>query len=268
MAWFLANYYRLDETEVDECICDGSYDKGVDGIYASDQLGQIDVFQARMAKSAKTLGDSGLHEFKGILAQFDRAKSITNMAATTKNVELKGLLEEQEIAKKVDEGYKVRGVFLTNSKRDQSAIDFLKETPDIILYDAGELQKDYVPIDKTEPIASEISFDVSSVPLMEYPIGEVKMAMAPLAAEDLVKMQGISNGELFAWNVRQWLRKTKVNKDIEESVRNQTEHKFFPAFHNGLTVLCKSLDVTKDKITISGYAVVNGCQSLTGFYRK
>jgi hypothetical protein len=92
------------------------------------------------------------------------------------------------------------------------------------------------------------------------------MVIAPLAAEELVSMDGIPNGELFAWNVRQWLRKTKVNKDIEASIQKQTEHKFFPAFHNGLTVLCKGLTVSKDKITVSGYAVVNGCQSLTGFY--
>lgn len=263
-----SNYYRLDQIEIDDCICDGTYDKGVDGIYASDQLGQIDAFQAKMVKGAKTLGDSALHEFQGVLEQFKDAKAINSMAATTKNTELKGLLVEQDMAKKVAEGYKVRGVFLTNAKRDQNAIDFLKTTLQIVLYDEADLQKHYVPIDKTEPIASEISFDVSSVPVMEYPIGTVKMVLAPLAGEDLVKMDGISNGELFAWNVRQWLKKTKVNKDIEASVKNQEEHQFFPAFHNGLTVLCKSLAVTKGKITVSGYAVVNGCQSLTGFYEN
>jgi len=81
-------------------------------------------------------------------------------------------------------------------------------------------------------------------------------------------MQGIPNGELFAWNVRQWLRRTKVNKDIEQSIGQQGEHKYFPAFHNGLTVLCKNLALKKDKLTISGYAVVNGCQSLTGLYEN
>jgi hypothetical protein len=268
LAWFLENYYRLGEAEVDDCICDGSYDKGVDGIYVNEQLAQIDVFQARMVKGRKTQGDAGLHEFKGVLAQFHSLRAVNNMAATTKNVELAGLLREQEIAKRIAEGYEVRGIFLTNAQKDQNAIDFLKTTPDIVLFDESELQKSYVPINKTEPIASEISFDVSSVPIMEYPIGLVKMVIAPLAAEELVNMQGIPNGELFAWNVRQWLRKTKVNKDIEESVRNQSEHKYFPAFHNGLTMLCKSLSITKDRITVSGYAVVNGCQSLTGLYEN
>jgi len=160
-------------------------------------------------------------------------------------------------------------VFVTNAPKDKNAIDFLKETPDLILYDGVELDNSFVPIDKTEPISSEISFDVSGVPVMDYPIGtDLKMAIAPLAAEELVKMEGIANGELFAWNVRQWLKKTKVNKDIETSIQTQGEHKFFPAFHNGLTVLCKSLKLSKDKVTISGYAVVNGCQSLNGLYEN
>jgi hypothetical protein len=105
------------------------------------------------------------------------------MAATTKNKELAGLLQEQEIAKKVDEGYAVRGVFITNAPRDKNAIDFLATNPDIILYDQTELKKSFVPIDKTEPIATEISFDVSGVPVMDYPIGkDLKMAIAPLNA--------------------------------------------------------------------------------------
>ena len=268
LAWFLENYYRLEESEIDDSICDGSYDKGVDGIYVNEQLAQIDVFQSRITKGPKTQGDASLKEFMGTVGQFANAKSVKNMLTTTKNAELAGLLQEQDIAKKVAEGYEVRGIFLTNAKRDQNAVDFLKTTPNLILYDQTELLKSYVPVNKTEPISSDISFDISGVPTMEYPMGSVTMVIAPLSAEELVQMQGISNGELFAWNVRQWLRKTKVNKDIELSIKQQSEHKYFPAFHNGLTVLCKQLALEKDKITVSGYAVVNGCQSLTGLYEN
>ena len=95
------------------------------------------------------------------------------------------------------------------------------------------------------------------------------MVIAPISAQELVKIEGIENGELFAWNVRQWLgRRTGVNKDIEKSIKDQTEHMYFPAFHNGLTVLCEQLDVDGSRLKIAGYAVVNGCQSLTGFYEN
>ena len=143
LAWFLENYYRLELSEIDDCICDGNYDKGIDGIYVNDQLTQIDVFQSRIVKSNKTLGDVGLKEFKGSLDQFSDIKAIKNMQETTKNAELVGLLEEQAIAKKVAEGYRVRGIFLTNAKKDQNAIDFLKGAKELILYDANELQESY-----------------------------------------------------------------------------------------------------------------------------
>jgi hypothetical protein len=48
LAWFLDYYYRLDPIEVSDCICDATDDKGVDGIYVNDLLGEIDVFQSRL----------------------------------------------------------------------------------------------------------------------------------------------------------------------------------------------------------------------------
>ena len=53
LAWFLEHYYRLEETEASDCICDGFYDKGVDGLYVDDHLGKVDVFQAKISRSKK-----------------------------------------------------------------------------------------------------------------------------------------------------------------------------------------------------------------------
>jgi hypothetical protein len=126
-----------------------------------------------------------------------------------------------------------------------------------------------VTLDKTGPIATPITFKLSK-PYIEFDIEPgLDMVIVPLQARDLVKMEGIANGELFSWNVRQYLtKKTKVNRDIEKSIQTKDEHKYFPAFHNGLTVLCKSLSRSNKNLTVSGYAVVNGCQSLTGLYEN
>jgi len=270
LAWFLENYYRLDQMEVSDCICDGNYDKGVDGIYVNEQLGQIDIFQSLLAHGPKTLGDVALKEFVGTISQFQDKAAVDNLLATAKNAALTSLLKNLDIANKVEEGFSVRGIFLTNAARDQNAKDFLSHNRTIILVDRDELQNAYVQLDKTPPIAKEISFSLAAVPYMEYQLNaDVNMVIAALPASDLLKMGGIASGELFAWNVRQWLgRKTKVNKDIEKSIKNAPDHQLFPAFHNGLTVLCNKLKVRNDKITISGYAVVNGCQSLTSLWEN
>lgn len=254
---------------MEDCICDGTDDKGIDGIYVNDQLAQIDVFQSRMVTKKTVLGDSGLREFYGSLNQMRKATSVTHVAATTKNAELSRLIRNKELAKKVGEGYKVQGVFLTNATRNKDAIGYLKTASELVLWDGPELQTAYVSIDKTGPINNPMTFRLSK-PFIEYPIESgLNMIIVPLPASQLVKMEGISNGELFSWNVRQYLtKKTKVNRDIAKSIQTKAEHKYFPAFHNGLTILCNKLSLVGKDLSISGYAVVNGCQSLTGLYEN
>ena len=94
LAWFLSYYYRLEDSDVDDCICDGHDDKTVDGIYVVEQSSQIHVFQSRIVKGLKTLGDTALKEFYGSLSQFRNRVSVENVLATTKNKELSSRLRE------------------------------------------------------------------------------------------------------------------------------------------------------------------------------
>jgi hypothetical protein len=116
----------------------------------------------------------------------------------------------------VADGYKIRGLFLTNATRNGDAVGYLKTAPDLALWDCPELQAAYVPIDKTGPIATPITFKLSK-PFIEYAIEPgLEMVIVPLPASDLVRMDGISNGELFSWNVRQYLtKKTTVNRTLK-----------------------------------------------------
>ncbi len=112
-----------------------------------------------------------------------------------------------------------------------------------------------------------MGFDVVGFDASEYAIGpDSRVVVAPLSATDLVQMESIENQSLFDWNVRQSLGKINVNKEIANSIKNVSEHQNFLLYHNGLTMLCGSLDKSDDKITISDYTVVNGCQSLTSLY--
>lgn len=271
LAWFLEHYYHLDEIEIQDCICDKEYDKGVDGIYVNDAFERIDVFQNNMSQNPNGahIGDVDLKTFNGTLLQFQDASSIRQLEVSkTINRELKALLQREKVAEKVEGGYTVRGVYLTNRTKGVDAEEYLTHNPNIILYDATELEAGYVPLDKPVPIGTPISFDISDVPHMDYNIAsDLRMVIAPLAAQELINMAGIVSGELFAPNVRYWLGKnTTVNKGITDSIGKPQEHKYFPAFHNGLIVLCGELRVAKNKITVSKYAVVNGCQSLKGLF--
>jgi hypothetical protein len=43
LAWFLEHYYRLEETDAQDAVCDGPDDKGVDGIYVNTNLERIEI---------------------------------------------------------------------------------------------------------------------------------------------------------------------------------------------------------------------------------
>jgi AIPR protein len=268
LGWFLENYYHLDENEVADALCDKKGDKGIDGIYVNHQLGIIDIFQSTMMKSdTKTLGDQKIKELVGTLSQItpDHVEDTIEVG----NPDLKSVAANCDLVKYVKQSYTIRGIFVTNAKTDPNGTGYLKTLNNVELYDADRLKAEHVDINKTDPMLQEKVFDISSVEKLELPIdGDIKMAIAPVLAKELIEMEGIVSGDLFAWNVRRFLRSTNVNKSIADSISDPNEHKYFPVFHNGITILCRTLVTTKEKVTIAGYAVVNGCQSITNFHKN
>jgi hypothetical protein len=269
VAWFLEHFYRLDETEAQDAVCDGSDDKGVDAIFVDRNLERIEIFQAKLFQnSAKTLGDTALKEFAGAMDQFRTKAGVLAVQSQTANAELASLLRDADVAQLVEQGYEIRGVFLTNATRDGNATQYLGTRSDLIVYDAPQLEQVYVPTGHTAPVGTPISFDISGYDVVEYKTPEATAFVAPILASELVTLSGLSNGALFSWNVRQALGRTKVNRAIANSVHVQSEHKNFLLYHNGLTLLCENVDRTPDKLTVSRYTVVNGCQSLTTLFEN
>lgn len=270
LAWFLENIYRLDSYTAQDAVCDGTDDKGIDGIYIDSDSQTIDVFQSKIVQTDKSLGDSQVKEFAGSLAQFNSRESIEEMASTTRNTELAGLLGHERVGELVEEGYEVRGVLVTNATLDPSATKFVtRAKAPIVLRDRVDISASFVPATHAAPVRNPITFDVFGWDVAQFQPGGTLTVLAPLKATELVKMEGLQSGELFDYNVRQSLGRTKVNKDIEKSIGNPAEHGNFLMYHNGITVLAGSVSVRRGgKLRISDYVVVNGCQTLTALWNK
>jgi AIPR protein len=65
---------------------------------------------------------------------------------------------------------------------------------------------------------------------------------------------------LFYENVRDFQGANPVNKEIEETLRGQ-ERGSFVLLNNGITVVSEDLGKTGDRFTVSGFQIVNGCQT-------
>ena len=271
LGWFLENYFRLDQLHVEDSICDGTDDKGIDGIYVDSTLEVIYVFQAKlMQKESRTLGDSALREFAGTLKQFESPQSVKALANSTGNVELKNLILDEDLAVKIETGYEVQGVFLTNAVVDRNGKLYLATNSQITVYDRVRLENDWLPMGDIEPVEKEIFFHLDGLGHIEYKTENASVYVVSLRATELVQMAGIESQALFEWNVRQSLGRTKVNRAIAASVASPAEHKNFMLYHNGLTVLATDVDLDEhaDELRIDRYSVVNGAQSLSTLHEK
>jgi len=69
---------------------------------------------------------------------------------------------------------------------------------------------------------------------------------------------------LFDWNVRLQLYKSRINKRIISSLGKSKTQKIFHHLNNGITITCKnySINTTKNQITLEKPQIINGCQTV------
>jgi hypothetical protein len=226
-------------------------------------------FQGKVRQnSLATLGDVALKEFVGSLSQFNSSQKIELILQGNANAALKNLLIHQEVKQKLESGYSVRGVFLTNSDPDDNATMYLRMHPEIRLYGKTKVCSEYVDLDLESGVESEFTFSCESEPLAFSVSTLAKMYLFLATGQDLISIPGISDGQLFSQNVRLSLGNTDVNKAIVRTLKQPQEHKKFPLFHNGITLLCDKAEYQNLKLTVKNFVVVNGAQSLTALHNS
>nr|WP_237731202.1 AIPR family protein [Bacillus velezensis] len=82
--------------------------------------------------------------------------------------------------------------------------------------------------------------------------------------------QFVNEGEnlLFHSNIRNYLKSTKINKGIKDTIRNEPENFWY--YNNGVTVVCDEYYETMGSLVMKAPQIVNGCQTaktLGDFYK-
>ncbi len=269
LIWYFTNYLRLDSLDSIDAVCDQSGDKGIDGIYLNTEANAIEVYQSKISqKVGSTIGDKPLREFQGTLSQLETREAIDNLLATAGDAQVAKLIERLDLRKHIAE-YDVVGYFICNSELDQNGSSFLASADSIRFIGRGDLESTFVSSDRNLPTAPPAVFNISGYETSEYIVDADHSAIiAPIKASELVGLDGIANQEIFAFNVRGPLGKTQVNRDIAKSIADDSKHKLFPLFHNGITIIAESVNRTDEEITADKYFVVNGCQSLNALYKN
>jgi len=275
LAWFLEAVWRMDDADVDVAICDGGGDKGIDAIVVEDELGEITILQSKYRKSAGAgQGDKDLKNLVGAGQYFEGEATVEELLRGRPNKELRDLIARTELKRKVAEGaYLNRLVFVTNGTLDVAGRDYVKAIragsgPPLEVWDQKKLGPVARRTMRPELRREKVKL-VGSTPPIFIDLGHTaKMAVSLVPAKQLVALQGIEDRSLFDPNVRLGLGKTRINKELDQTVKDPPQHALFPAYHNGLTVLTHELNVRGKTVRLDGIAVVNGCQSLLSLFEN
>jgi hypothetical protein len=274
LAWFIENVMREDPDRVEDAICDGGGDKGIDAIVFDEESNELFVLQSKHRKSATaTQGDADLKAFVGVGAYFGSPEGIDRLLASKPNEELTNLIGRLNLRAKFEEAEpSVRLVLVTNAERDEAARDYLKaiEThrPTIDLWDRERLVDVAQRTARAGLLDEDITFHPVSDVITTHLADDARMALALVPAAELVRLPGIENLTVFDLNVRLGLGNTKINRELRNTIQRPEEHQSFPAYHNGLTLLTNRLGVDEEGLSLEGVGVVNGCQSLLSLWRE
>ena len=265
LIWFLINIYCLSEQDSVDAICDGKNDKGIDAIWFDEAEDRICVFQSEFSPdNDKNCGDTKIREFAGIFNWFSSEEKIQNLQNSLINEELKSKLINLNISDKISRGCKVSFVYVTNKIFDKNAQEFLS-TIEIEAYDNNKILQYYTYSAAPEIKNTPITLSVPNGSFLKY---MDKAIVLSIPAQELVKLEGIQDQSLFSRNVRLYTGSTRVNKDLVQTIKNPSEHDSFFLYHNGLSIICNTFTYKDNQLTISGYQVINGCQSLMTLFQN
>jgi len=270
LIWFLENFFRLETDEAIGDVCDNPNDKGIDGIYVDDEDEVIYIFQSKFSPSDdQSQGDTDIRNFVGSRQWFETEQAVQNLLNSTASEELKSLVREAKILEKIN--YKKISIFVTNKNFNIHANEYVGVTQNLEAYDSQYLFDKYTYFADEEIDFPAVDLFVTNHTKIDYDLpDETQTRVYSIKAKELLRLQGIQDRTLFYKNVRYGVGNTRVNKDIKSTIEQTVEHNNFFLYHNGISIVCDDLveDLEHNKITLSGYAIVNGCQSMLSFFEN
>lgn len=282
LLWYLRTVMGVDDLEAYEFVCDGDEDGGIDGLMLEDADGESNVETLVIMQSKYPVAPNpvGRKAVEGLLAAADKFKTAEGLAAFLAgkvNGQVRSLIERFDLAAKLKRGdvasgkLQIRLVFVTAGVIDaepKALIDGANAANGAGYFTAAD-------INTLGPIAQSVMSPVALDRVIEFPsdpaqrlilgVGTNRILIAPIRATDAVQWAGIADRTLFDLNVRRELPHNLVRRQLDEAIKQKADHADFVAYHNGLTITCKTFETLPDRVRITGPSVVNGAQSMIAF---
>ena len=271
IAWYLRRVMLRDRIATRDDITDGANDKQIDAVIVDDDERRIVVVQGKFI-GANVDGEP-LREVLGAWARLQDLESLQQDC----NDKLKQKLEA--VRRALEDDYRVDFELLTTGELTAAAQADLKAFADR-LEESDDLEASLHLVNTDVLTLRLAEAEAMELPSLDHAIvvdptrtlvtqnGERKIIITMLPLAECLRLPGITDGRLFRKNVRQSLgTNNKVNRAMRATIHSDRVKDFF-YFHNGITALCDTLEVSNDKkmLTVKGLSVVNGCQSVSTIF--
>lgn len=159
------------------------------------------------------------------------------------------------------ESENVRKALRAVSKSARSLVEDRQVTIEAIELGLPEIQRRYLSLSKQIVVDQVVEFACPpGIPESGDGWSGIVTTVDGAKLHDLWSQHG---DDLFSANIRGFLdmlrRKTSINKGILETIQREPDK--FWAYNNGITVLTKKIETTKNGLRVNGLSVINGAQT-------
>lgn len=254
--WVLENVMELSTDEaLDAQEMSGSKDHGIDAIIQTDH--RIDIIQTKYGTSHT---QSDLIRFHYDMSRIKNGRLIDNTTANDEAQRAIAIIREG-----FEKGLEIKFYYVTNSvfsDSDRQKFGELDEyKTEFEFYDIKDIETKLN--EKQQELPRGVKNKWFSLPLSNRDILTFADTTAVIAVslKNMYEFVNMGGTDLFVSNVRQYLRKTKINKEMIKTIEVNPQE--FWLYNNGITIVCddfveESFDF---RIKLQTPQIVNGCQT-------
>lgn len=281
----LERLFDLDEDAIKESITDGGNDCGIDAVYISRQIDEIEinVFQSKYHETSagvrKSFPANECSKILGFLDltlsdDVDLRKHMNNRLFEKAN-EIRDIFKEARNVPNINIWFCSNGLNLNSGDRAQF-LDRLAKYAFISLKEIDlETVSSLATVNRGRKANSKV-FKILDNSIFERSDGDIRGIVATIDAVTLVdiirdeKDSTKVDRSLFDDNIRVYLGKdNEVNSMIFQSIISESNARFW-YLNNGVTMICSSLSYPKHirnpPVKVSDLQVVNGAQTCNAIF--
>ncbi|UXI04671.1 AIPR family protein [Photobacterium sp. TY1-4] len=155
--------------------------------------------------------------------------------------------------------------------RDLDGRHLFRNSAEVEFYDAERLKATYRELSRKS--VKEVPFNNHvALPDMPDKLNVRQSFIGSMPVNNYIDLITNKDGNLSKWlfydNVRDYQGKNKVNKEINETLKDMSFQSLLPLLNNGITIIAKKVDKVGSKLKLTDFQIVNGCQSSHILYKN